>query len=365
MKNCQKSPRFKKLLIGMGIYAVVFIALVAVGLTFFWDFIASYEKSQLKNIIDTYIAQLDIADMQDDTTNLIASIDSAIQSEEDCMQIITDAVSGGISYARKLSECTDDQTVYMLMSGGKTIGRVILTAQEKDAYGFATWQVTEESFDFSFLLGEATSVTVPQDYSVYANGTKLDDSYIVRRDTPFAMLADYYADYTLPYMVTYEVAPILGDIEITIENPTGNPVTQEEAMDEALVLNNCTEEEIAQLDKFTEDYLASYARFSTNSGGKLQENYRDVLSYIVPGGPLADRMTDALGALEWVRNRTTKLNSVTTHHRIRFPDGQYLFDVTYEVTVKRFDEVFIVTDNVRLILTQTENGLKVEKMTNY
>lgn len=365
MKNRKNPPRFRKLLIGMGIYAAIFIALVAIGLTVFWDFIDAYEHSQLKNVIDTYITHLDFTDMQDDTTDLIASIDPAIQSEDACMQVIADSVKNGVSYARKLSECTEDKTVYMLMSGGKTIGRVILTAQAKDAYGFATWQVTGESFDFSFLLGEGTSVTVPQDYSVYANGTLLDESYITKRDTPFAMLKDYYEDYTLPYMVTYEVAPILGDIEITIEDPAGNPVTQEEAMDEALVLNNCTEAEIAGLNKFTEDYLASYARFSTNSGEKLQENYREVLSYIVPGSPLADRMADALGALEWVRNRRTKLNSVTTHHRIRFPDGQYLFDVTYEVTVNRFDETFIVTDNVRLILVQTENGLKVEKMTNY
>ncbi len=365
MKRKKSRSYSKKLLTAMGIYAGVFILLAAIGLAVFWDFIDAYEHSQIRNVVDEYIGQLEPAHMQSYATDLVDSIDPAVQSEEDALQAIADAVSGRVSYARKMSECTEDKTVYMLMSGGKNIGKVTLTAQATDSYGFASWQVTEETFDFSFLLGEGATVTVPQDYSVYANGALLNEAYITKRDTQFDLLKDYYADYTLPYMVTYEVAPILGDIEITITDPAGNPVSLEDATNEALVLNNCTDEEIAALDAFTEAYLASYARFSTNSEQKLQENYQEILSYIVPGSALADRMTDALGALEWVKNRTTRLSSVTTHHRVRLPDNRYFFDVTYAVTVTRYGEDSTITDNVRLILTQTGSGWKVERMTSY
>ena len=365
MKNKKKLSFVSKLLIAMGIYAVIFAGLATFGLTKLWDYMDAYEKSQYKNAIDTYIQQLDTAHMQSYAADLMASIDPDIQSEEACRQAIADAVSGGVSYARKLSECTDDKTVYMLMSGGKTIGKVVLSVQEKDAYGFAHWQITEESFDFSFLLGEGTTVTVAQDYCVYVNGALLGEDSIIKRDIPFDLIKDFYADYPLPYMVTYEVAPILGDLQITITDPTGKSVTPEDAQNEALILNNCTDAEIATLDKLATDYLGSYIRFSSNAGGALQENYQNILSYIVPGCALADRMYDALNGLKWVNNQQAQILSNTANHRIRLSEGLYLYDFTYEVKVSHSGNTATSTENVRLILKQTENGLKVERMVNY
>ncbi len=365
MKNKKKLSYASKLLIAMGVYAVIFAILAALGLTKFWDYMDAYEHSQYKATIDSYIQQLDVAHLQSYTDDLIASVDPDVQSAENCRQVIADAVSGGVSYARKLSECTDEKTVYMLMSGGKTIGKVVLTAQKKDAYGFATWQVTEESFDFSFLLGEGKTVTVPQGYSVYANGTLLSEDSITKQDIPFELLKDFYADYTLPYLVAYEIAPILGDLQITITDPAGNTVTQEDALNEALVLNNCTDAEVASLDKLADDYLNSYIRFSSNEGGTLQENYKNILSYIVSGSDLADRMYDALGGLKWVKNQQAQLLSTSTNHRIRLSDGLYLYDFTYEVKISHLGNTATTTENVRLILKQTDNGLKVERMINY
>ena len=365
MKTRKKLSYVSKLLIAMGVYAVIFAALAAFGLSKLWNYMDAYEHSQYKNTIDSYIQQLDTAHLQSYADDLIASIDPDVQSEETCRQVIADAVSGGVSYARRLSECTDDKTVYMLMSGGKTIGKVVLTAQEKDAYGFATWQITEESFDFSFLLGEGAAVTVPQDYRVYANGILLGEDAITKRDIPYELIKDFYKDYTLPYMVTYEVAPILGDLQITITDASGNTVTQEDAKNEALVLNNCTDTEIAALDTISGDYLNSYIRFSSNAGGALQENYQNILSYIVPGSALADRMYDALNGLKWVNNQQAQILSSTANHRIRLSEGLYLYDFTCEVKISHSGNTATTTENVRLILKETENGLKVERMINY
>lgn len=365
MKESKKLPYLTKLLIAMGIYAGVFIALAAFGLTQFWGYMDAYEHSQSRNAIDSYIAQLDASHIQTYAEDLIASVDHNIQSEEDCRQVLDTALRGGVTYARKLSECTDDKMVYMLMSNGKTIGKVILAAQETDAYGFISWRVQEESFDFSCLLGKSTSVTVPQDYSVTANGHLLGETYIVNRDTPFELLKDFYNDYTLPCLVTYEVPPVLGDVQVVITDPDGNTVTPEDAVNEALVLNNCTDTEAETLDTFAANYIGSYVRFSTNANEALQENYNDLLSYIVPGSALADRMYDALGGMKWVKNQTAQITSTAVHHRIRLPEDYYLYDLTYEVKIVHYGEATTVSNNVRLILKQEESGLKVERMINY
>ena len=96
------------------------------------------------------------------------------------------------------------------MSGGKTVGKVTLSAKQADAYGFTPWEVISESFDFSFLIGTGTKLTVPEHYPVYVNGTCLTEEDIVESGIQFALVKDFYAQYSLPTFVTYEVDPILG-----------------------------------------------------------------------------------------------------------------------------------------------------------
>ena len=64
-------------------------------------------------------------------------------------------------------------------------------------------------------------------------------------------------------------------------------------------------------------------------------------------------------------NQQAQILSNTANHRIRLSEGLYLYDFTYEVKVSHSGNTATSTENVRLILKQTENGLKVERMVNY
>ena len=365
MRKRKKLPYAFKVLIAAVLYACIFSLAVLFGLSKFWDWAAAYENSRAQNTLDAYMQQLTMAHMQDSASDLIASIDHNIQSEEQCRQAIADALQGGIVYARKLSECTDTQFVYMLMSGGKTIGKVTLTAQQADEFGFTPWEVTAESFDFSFLVGSGTKFTAPAHYSVYVNGTLLDASYIVEEGMRYSLVADFYDTYSLPTMATYEVAPILGDLEVTIIDPNGKSVTTEEALDEVLVLNNCSAEETAQLDALANDFIQAYVFYTTNANTDLKGNLSTLLSSIVSGSALAERMEDAQNGLKWVGDQNAKILSVTTHHRIGFMDGYYLYDTTYEFETTYRGNVTTATENIKLIIKPTEDGLKVERMIGY
>ncbi|MBQ8768911.1 MAG: hypothetical protein IJZ15_04610 [Oscillospiraceae bacterium] len=366
MRYSRKKSYSNKLLTTIGIYAAIFLVLAIIGLIVFWNYMDAYEESQPQNVIDSYIFNLDEEHIQNHSYDLIESINPEVQSEQDCLDIIADAISGGVSYARKLSECTDDKMVYMLMSDGKTIGKVVLSAQGKGSFGFSSWKVSEESFDFSFLLKQSVTLDVPQHYKVYANGNLLSSHCIINQDTPIEVLKDFYADYnTLPYMTTYEVGPYLGEVEITITDAEDNVVTPEQAADEAFILDNCSSAEKDTLDNLVMDYIGSYVRFSTNADGALDRNYQDILSYIVPDSALAERMADALNGLKWVNNQEAEILSTTTHYRTRLAGGIYLYDITYEVEVNHQGNTATTTENVRFILSQTVDGLKVERMLNY
>ena len=68
-----KTKRVKHpLLLGMVIYAVIFLATAAVGLRVFWDFIGAFEASRPENVIDEYIGQLTAAAIMLKTVSVFA-----------------------------------------------------------------------------------------------------------------------------------------------------------------------------------------------------------------------------------------------------------------------------------------------------
>ena len=365
MRKRKKLPYAIKMLIAVVLYGSIVAVAAFFGLSKLWDWAAAYEASRPQNTIDAYMEQLTVSHMQDSAADLIASIDHNIQSEEQCRQKIADVLQGGIVYARKLSECNEQQQVYMLMSGGKTIGKVTLAAQQADAFGYTPWVVSGESFDFSFLIGTGTQVTVPEHYFVYVNGTCLNEDYIVEQGMQFQLVADFYAEYKLPTMVTYAVDPILGALDVVITDADGNVVTPEEALDEVAVLNNCSETQIAQLDTIAEEYIRTYVRYTSNAEEDLDGNLDRLLTNILPGSALAQRLKDAKHGLRWIGDQKATILSITPHHRIHFLDGYYLFDVTYEYETNYRGKVSTTTENVKLIITPTDNGLKVERMIGY
>ena len=352
-----------KLMIAMTVYALIFVFVAWQGFNWFWDFIDAYEKSRPQTTIDAYMETLDVSRVQDHCSELIAGIDHNIQSEDACLEKIADALKGGISFAKKLNECNDTTTVYMLLSGGKTIGKVTMTAQPADKFGFTPWVVTGESFDLSFLVGKGDSITVPHDYAVYANGTLLGSDYITETDIQYALLKDFYDSYPLPHMVTYQVDAILGDLTLTVSNPAGETVTAEAWADEAVLLNSCTPEQIGEIDGFIDEFLTKYVEYTSNKNKARYDNYQKLSQYLLEGSSLQERMQNALDGLKWVPDRKAHVYSVEIHQRIPFLDGRILCDLTYIVDSYTNNNQPVREElTIQLILSPTENGLKAETM---
>lgn len=362
MRKRRKSNYWLKLLIVMLVYTLLFCVAAYKGLQMFWDYIAAYEASRPQHVVDAYMEQLDDAYVQEQCAELIGSIDHNIQSEEQCRQAIADALREGITYAKKSSESTDHETVYMLLSGKQTIGRFVLTAGPEDTYGFASWSVTEESFDLSYLVGQGVSITAPCTYPVYVNGVLLGEDYIAETNIHYDLVEQYYETCDLPYKVVYEVAAIMGELDVVITTPDGTAVTQEEALEDRPVLNNCTEAEIAALDSVLETFLGLYVKYVTNTGSDIYGNYTRLSQYIIADSSLAARMNNARDGLNWVRDRGAFITGTDVPYQISLGDGRYLCDVTYTVEYANGTQV---TETVHIIFTQTQDGLKAESMISY
>jgi len=366
MSNVQKKKRISRFAIGMMIYAVLFLVIACVGLAFFWDYMEAYEYSRPKVAINAYMQNLTEEHICDLSQELIDQVDHNIQTEDQCRAYIMEAIDG-ISYAKKSKECTDKRQVFVLRTGAKVIGEFSIVAREDGKYGFTPWYFEQESFDLETLnlFGSDYQATVPSDHTVTVNGFALTDDYVVDGMVLYEEIEDYYKDYDLPYRVTYSVAPIMGEMNVVITDLEGNEVTFNEDTDWTPYFHNCTEEEAKALDEFTEKYVNLYVTFTGSRRNSRFVNYNRLIAHVVKDTDFAQRLWDAVEGLEFGQTQSYKIVSITPNHQVRLAEGKYLCDFSYEVDITGYNGVVRDYTDAKIIVVQTDSGMKVESMNIY
>lgn len=360
-----KKRRFWPFLLFMLIYAAVVLCFVEHALGGFWDYIAAYEDSRIKYVLSGYMDNLTAEHVTDLSQDVIAQVDHNIQSEEECREYIANSLSAGFSYAKKSSESTDTRHVYVLRSGKQVIGQFVMEVVREDEYGFTYWEVTDESFDMSYLVGTTVSATAPDNYTVSVNGTDLDSSYLIGDPIEYDVLKKFYDDYELPTMVTYQAGPFLGNFEMVVSDTQGNAVDMDAVEDLNALAQNCTEGQVTELDSFVDEFLQRYVTYMGGSNKSAATNLKNLLKYVVKDSDFADRMEGALVGQKASQSKGDVIVDIQNNYFFRLKDGWYMCDVTYLVDTKGKEGVVRTTNNVRIIVVETDDGLRVQTVYNY
>ena len=365
MHNVKKTGN-SRFFMGMLIYAVVFLAVLAAGLAIFWDYMKAYENSRPLVTVNDYMQNLTEEHICDLARDFIGQIDQNIQTQAQSRAYIMDAIDG-VTYAKKTKECTEKRQVFVLRTGTTVIGEFSIVAEEDGKYGFTPWHLEQESIDLSGLnlFGAPCQVTVPSDHTVTVNGYVLNDAYITDDKIPYEPIADYYENYDLPHRVTYSVSPVFGEMDVVITDPAGNQVTFGDNTDWTPYFHNCTKEERAALDVFTENFVGQYVAFTGSNRNSRYVYYNRLKIHVVQDSDFARRLWEAIEGLEFGQSMSDKIVSITTHHQVRLEEGRYLCDITYEVDTTGNKGVVRTAINAKLMVIQTEDGLKVEAMSVY
>lgn len=362
----KKKRSFGWFLLGMFIYAALFLGAAWYGLTKFWAYIEAYELSRPDHAIEGYMEQLTAEHVADQCQGVIDQIDHNLQSEEECRTYILEALSGGINYAKKSKECTDTRQVFVLRTGATVIGEFSIAANAPDEYGFTTWGVEGESFDMSYLINpEILTITVPDVCGVWVNGHQLDESYLVGEKIIYEEVEEYYEEYDMPYRVTYEAGPFLGQMEISATDADGNPVTFDENTDYSAYYLNCTAEETQALDAFTAEVLDRYIAFTGSSKNTRYGAYKSLIEIVVPDSDLASRLEDALEGLQFGQSKGDEIVSIETHYQLRLDEGEYVCDVTYELDTTGKNGVVRTTSSCKLTVVENSGELLLESINFY
>ena len=148
----------------MVVYAVLGIAGICFGLKWFWGFMTSYEASRPHVAIDAYMATVTRERIVEDCDVVIEKADFNIQSEEECLQYLMDAVQGEITYARKASASTDTVQTFVIRSGDQVIGSFTIEALQNvpDGMGQGVYywepEVGKDFVPDQYPLGAAVKV---------------------------------------------------------------------------------------------------------------------------------------------------------------------------------------------------------------
>lgn len=363
----QKQPKGKRKVfyIVMLVYAVVALIAIGLGLNWFYGFIGAYEASRPKHVLEGYIQKLDGAHVAEHSGNVIGKIDHHIQSEQACREYIENALTAPFTYAKKSKESTDTKQVFAIRCGMQVVGEFTMETVQEDEYGFAHWEITDESFDVSYLIGDTVSTVAPDHYTVSVNGAVLDSSYVVGEPIGYDALEMFYDEYDLPAMVTYEAGPFLGSFEMTVTDTEGKPFDLEQAKDLNLIAQNCPEEMLEPLDEFVDIFIDKYVIYTGGSNKSADLNLYYLLQHVVKGSDFEERMRGAWYGQQYTQSWGDKIVEIRNNYFFQLEKGKYVCDVTYLLDTTGKQGVVRTTNNVRMVVVKTSGGLKVLTLYNY
>lgn len=348
--------------IGMLVYALIFLLLVAGGLVYFWHYLAAYESARPQLAAEQYLEELTPAHICDASAELIGSIDHSLQGEDACRQAILDALSEPITCSRLVSECTDDRLVFVLRCGPQVIGKVQMVPSGEKKLGFSPWVLEQEEFDLKYLLSEPVELTVPAEYGVFLGGQEVDASHIVEADIPYQALTAYSSRYELPTMVRYRIGPTLGTLPLEIRDPQGQVV--DPSAGEAEFLDNCSPEQTTALEQSLAEFLDYYVRFMSNQGNDAQKNYEELCPYMLPDSDLDQRCYNAIAGLYWVENRSATVDSIDLRRCISLGQGKFLCDLRYVINNYPAGNEPQSTSDVQIVFAYSDGRYLAELLTN-
>lgn len=357
-------------LIAAIVYALIVLIAGFFGLRALWNYLADYEKSLPKYVADDYCDSLTaehIIDIEDDFFN---SLDSRLQPKAEYTRIIAESILDGVTWKKNPSESTETEMAVRLFSDDRQIGSAVLTASEGSRRGLKLWQVSEEKFDFSFLLREC-SVIVPDECSVELDGVKLDSEYVARSGIDF----DYFKSHripgiTPPTLTEYSASGYLGEKELKVFSPAGAEIRnfearQNEMWDSWLLRYHCPDEDAARIEEFMDGFIDRYIRFTGSNSENCGANMIYLRSFLLPGGSLEALAESALLSYSFSMYQNNKLESKTINRIIRLEEDLYLCDCGYDVTVSGKDGSTFVSTNAIVFLCDTDSGLKVSDILTY
>ena len=345
--------------LAMLLYALVFLVLLLAALRPLWRYLAAYEESGPDKAMERYLDSMDEEHVRALAGDFLAGLELRFQDEEQAFRAVQKIMNGELRCALKSSDTDLRHATYNIRSGNRLLGSVSIAKGEDPRFGFAPWEVEDESYDFSSLLS-SDEITVPDNWTVLCGGVALGENDRVGEPEPFALVKDLYGDsrFTLPQMVTYRVEGVVGEAPFTIMDREGREVPRGEERSEEELLANCSAEEEEQIRTLLDGFLQRYIDCLSNASRNVQGNYQALKPYIVANSAIDKLVRDNMEGQQWAHSHGDTVTAREDLLMVNLGGGYYMADMDYTLdTVGNKGHVESV-NRIRVIMSLTDDGLR-------
>ena len=152
---------------------------------------------------------------------------------------------------------------------------------------------------------------------------------------------------------------------MTVTDTEGNPFDLEKVEDLNKLAENCPEEMLEELDDFVDLFINRYVTYAGGSNKHADTNLANLLKLIVPGSDYAERMNGAWYGQLYTQSYADKIVEINNNYFFQLEEGKYVCDVTYLVDTTGKQGVVRTTNNVRIVVVETNVGLRVLTVYSY
>ena len=358
-----KKKRVSTFTKAMLIYVLVFAALAAGALYFFYNYMAAYEVSGSKSCMKEYMSQLDAGIVPEGFNAELDKLDENVQSREETIRWLKGLLSEA-GYVRVGSESGEDYETYDLISRGRKIGKVRVEHRGVEQYGLKMWELAEESYDLSGFM-TSVSYFMPEDYTLQVGNAR----YSAGEETKEYKALDYVYDRYegITDMHKFESGLYIDGAELKFLDAKGNEITEEQ-FTEQYFLNNCDEALEERLKTFGLDFMDRYVKYGSVYGGhdNFFVNFYNLKLVMLREGELYKRLDTEWGVLFY--SSTVYCNILDSNVNIcsQLADNLYLIDISYTTETKGFADAVVSDNFIRVVAVEDEFGnLMATNLYNY
>ena len=371
MANLKKRRGRLRYALALYIWGLLLLAAAIFALIKVWQYAEAFELSRPTTAMDDYVANLSQELWDEGIAETVSAMPHEVQSDEEVAECVKELLSSGnITYVRKGG--SQDRVNYSLRCRGSEFGVVTLVPDEQAEVSIDTgkfpwkllpwtlqpWKLESESFDFTGLYS-AVEVVIPSEYSLWLNGVKLGQQYIVEENILYDVLEDYYGYYDeMPTKVRYRFDNVIGSVTPIIRDEDGEIFIVDPNLDDSQFIKPCTEAELSRLAEFSAGFAVNYLKYIS---GVIDPSYgyQKLSAYLMPGSDLDNRMKDALDGLSWAHTSSITVDSSQLNGALALGEGFYLCDISATATTFAMGHGEVETvNNMRVIVLERNNDVR-------
>ena len=202
------APRKSRFWLGYWLYVVLFLAIVTGALYYVWQRLDVYEQSLPYRVMDAWLEGADTAYWREMLRRF--GVGESYLDTLDFTQV---------DYYKKLDRYTDEEPVYGLRFGGKTMLTAALAPGEELKYGRHGWVI-----DLVSVVDSHLAVYAPVDAVLTVNGVPIPDDTPVQPDAQPLTLGPLEASLDLPGLAKFTLNRLFTVDGLTVTDAAGEPL---------------------------------------------------------------------------------------------------------------------------------------------